>query len=82
MHTGSVRAGCCPVGAMSSGAPDEPARPGNLARAVRRRQWYLAAEGVAGVALLAGTGAVLVTVSPAPATRPVAEIPRFLCKSG
>ena len=54
---------------MSSGAPDEQARPGNSARAARRRQWYLATGGVAGVALLAGTGAFLITVSPAPATR-------------
>src|SRR5215469_11965062 len=65
--------GLCGLGAvpcaMSSGAPDEPARPRSSAA---RRQWYLAAGVVAGVALLAGTGAVLITVSPAPATRTLA----------
>lgn len=54
---------------MASGAPDEPARPGSSAG---RRQWYLAAGVVAGVALLAGTGAALLTVSPAPATHALA----------
>jgi len=54
---------------MSSGAPDEPARP---ARSAGRRRWYLAAGVAAGVALLAGTGAALLTVSPAPATHALA----------
>ena len=54
---------------MSSGAPDE--RAGHRSSA-SRRQWYLAAGVVAGVALLAGTGAALLTVSPAPATHALA----------
>ena len=54
---------------MSSGAPDEPAGPRSSAG---RRRWYLTVGVVAGVALLAGTGAVLLTVSPAPATRTLA----------
>lgn len=54
---------------MSSGAPDEPAGPRSSAG---RRQWYLAAGIVAGVALLGGTGAALLTVSPAPVTHALA----------
>lgn len=74
-----------PVPAMSGGAPDEPARPQisaspegpvtpeGPASSHGKRHWYLAAAITAGVALLAGTGAVLLTSSHAPASRPVAD---------
>ena len=69
----------------SEAGPASEARPGSRARPASRakpegrgwppgrRQWYLAAAITAGVALLAGSGAALLTISRAPATRPLAD---------
>jgi hypothetical protein len=76
--------GYAPVRAMSGDTPDEtagppsprsesPPLPESPARASGRRQWYLAAAITAGVAVLAGTGAALLTYARAPAMRPLAD---------
>jgi hypothetical protein len=57
----------------SDAAPESEARPEGRGWPPGRPQWYLAAAITAGVAVLAGSGAVLLTISRAPATRPLAD---------
>jgi hypothetical protein len=59
--------------ADSPALPESPALPKSPPRAPGRRQWYLVAAITAGVAVLAGTGAALLTYARAPATRPLAD---------
>ena len=61
------------AGPGSEASPGSEARPEGRGWPPGRRQWYVAAAITAGVALLAGSGAALLTISRAPATRPLAD---------
>jgi Cellulose binding domain len=61
------------AGPESEASPGSEARPEGRGWPPGRRQWYVAAAITAGVALLAGSGAALLTISRAPAIRPLAD---------